>query len=59
MLVKIVKVITIVIPLFKGIKKIWSVPETSTIKKIAATLTIVIPILVGIADVFKNEKKDI
>ena len=54
MLKKILATITIVIPLAKGIKKIWNSEEMGLVGKIVGTLTIILPIIVGLSETWKK-----
>lgn len=55
MLLKILSTITLVVPIIKGVQKIWQNNESGTAEKIAETITIVIPLIVGISSTWKKE----
>jgi len=51
---KIMASITVVIPLVKGVKKIWDNVHLGTIEKVIGTLTIILPIIVGLSETWKK-----
>jgi len=56
MLKKILATITIVVPLIKGVKKIWDNENLGTVEKVIGTLTIILPIIVGISETWKSQR---
>lgn len=57
MLKKILATITIVVPLIKGIKKIWDNENLGSVEKVIGTITIVLPIIVGVSETWKNKNR--
>lgn len=55
MFLKITASITLIVPLAKGIKKIWSNSATTIVNKIASTLTIIAPLVIGLHQTWKKK----
>ncbi len=55
MLGKIIATITIVVPLIKGVKKIWDNENLGPVEKVIGTITIILPIIVGISETWKKK----
>lgn len=55
MFLKLLSTVTLIVPLAKGLRKIWKSSKPTTAQKIFLTITAVAPLVVGIHKTWKNE----
>lgn len=55
MFLKILSTITLVVPLAKGLRKIWKSTKPTLPQKILLTISAVAPLVVGIHNTWKNK----
>jgi hypothetical protein len=57
MLGKILATITIIVPLVKGVKKIWKNENLGIVEKVVGTITVILPIIVGLSETWKKQRR--